>query len=447
MLFLPRRLTMTRKPLLLLSAFVFILGVTNAFVQAQPSAEALRWRYIGPVGNRVTSIVGVPGQPYIYYAGWGSGGIFKTVDGGIHWEPIFDAQPVQSIGSLAVAASDPNIVWAGTGEAWIRSHISVGEGIYKSTDAGKTWRLMGLDKTGRIGHVVIDPKNPDMVMACAVGNAYGPQQERGVFRSTDGGKNWVRVLFTDENSGCSDLVMDPNHPHTLFAGMWPLVIHTWGRFSGGPGSGLFVSHDEGATWTKITGHGLPAGMTGKWGLAIARSNPKKIYALIEAGDGTPFNGSGPATEVGKLWRSDDGGQNWKMVSSDRTMGGRTHYYFRVEVSPDNENEVHFLTNPYSRSIDGGQSRVGGGGGPGGGGGGGGFLASGGGGNHDIWIDPTQPNRIAVANDAGVSLSVTRGQSWQRIQLPNGQLYHVTTDNQVPYYVYGNRQDRSEEHTS
>ena len=428
------------KRLAIYSVVLFISVTAGIQVLAQqPNTETLRWRYIGPVGNRVTSIAGVPGQPYIYYAGSASGGIFKTVDGGIHWEPIFDGQPVSSIGSLAIAASDPNTVWAGTGEAWIRSHISVGQGIYKSTDAGKTWKLMGLEKTGRIGHVVIDPKNPNIVMACAVGHAYGPQQERGVFRTTDGGQTWSRVLFTDENSGCSDLVQDQGDPKTLFAGMWPLVIHTWGRSSGGPGSGLFVSHDEGATWTRITGHGLPTRMTGKWGLAIARSNPKRIYALIETGDGVPFNGNGEETDSGKLWRSDDGGENWKLVSYDRRMGGRTHYYFRVEVSPDNENEVHFLTNPYGRSTDGGQTLVGGAGGPGGGGGG--FAASSpGGDNHDIWIDPTQPNRIAVANDAGVSLSVTRGQSWQRIQLPNGQLYHVTTDNQIPYYVYGNRQD-------
>src|SRR5215831_16678838 len=430
---------MTINPLSkILFVSVFILSAAIAAVaQPQQTPEPLRWRYIGPVGNRVTSIVGVPGQPYIYYAGSASGGIFKTVDGGIHWEPIFDAQPVSSIGSLEIAASKPDIVWAGTGEPWIRSHISVGQGIYKSTDAGKTWQLMGLEKTGRIGHVVIDPKNPEIVMACAVGHAYGPQQERGVFRTTDGGQTWSRVLFTDENSGCSDLVMDPNDPKTLFAGMWPLVIHTWGRESGGPGSGLFVSHDEGATWTRITGHGLPSRMTGKWGLAIARSNSKRIYALIETGDGVPYNGQD--TDGGKLWRSDDGGENWKLMSYDRRMGGRTHYYFRVEVSPDNEDEVHFLTNPYSRSTDGGQTILGGGG-PGGGGGGGGFQGTPGGDNHDIWIDPTQPDRIAVANDAGVSLSVTRGKSWQRIQLPNGQLYHVTTDNQIPYYVYGNRQD-------
>jgi photosystem II stability/assembly factor-like uncharacterized protein len=395
----------------------------------------MRWRYIGPVGNRTTSIVGVPGQPFIYYTGSASGGIFKTIDGGIHWESIFDAQPVSSVGSLAIAPSDPNIVWAGTGEAWIRSHISVGQGIYKSTDAGKSWKLMGLEKTGRIGHLVIDPKNPDIVMACALGHAYGPQPERGVFRTTDGGAHWDRVLFTDEGSGCSDLVMDPSNPRTLFAGMWPFEIHTWGRESGGPGSGLFVSRDEGATWKKITGHGLPTRMTGKWALAIARSNPNRIYAMIETGDGVPLRGQ--ETDRGKLWRSDDGGENWRLVSYDRSMGGRTHYYFRLEVSPDNENEVHFLTNPYNVSFDGGETmRTFGGGG----GGGGGFAGSPGGDNHDIWIDPTDSSRMAIANDSGVSISVTHGRSWQRIQLPNGQLYHVTTDNQVPYYVYGNRQD-------
>ncbi len=418
-----------------------ILVVSFALLAAQasaqtPGAEALRWRYIGPVGNRTTSIVGVPGQPFIYYTGSASGGIFKTIDGGIHWDAVFDAQPVSSIGSLAIAPSDPNIVWAGTGEAWIRSHISVGQGIYKSTDAGKTWKLMGLEKTGRIGHLVVDPKNPDIVMACALGHAYGPQQERGVYRTTDGGAHWDRVLFTDENTGCSDLVMDPNNPRTLFAGMWPLEIHTWGRESGGPGSGLFVSRDGGATWKRITGHGLPSRMTGKWALAIARSNPNRIYALIETGDGVPMKGQ--ETDRGKLWRSDDGGENWQLVSYDRSMGGRTHYYFRVEVSPDNENEVHFLTNPYNVSFDGGLTmrNLGGGGG----GGGGGFASSPGGDNHDIWIDPTNSSRIAIANDSGVSISVTHGRSWQRVQLPNGQLYHVTTDNQVPYYVYGNRQD-------
>ena len=394
----------------------------------QPNTNAMRYRYIGPVGNRVTSVAGVPGQPNIYYAGAASGGIFKTSDAGIHWEPIFDDQTVSSIGAIEVAPSDPNIVWAGTGEACIRSHISVGAGIYKSTDAGKTWKLMGLEKTGRIGEIVIDPKNPNVVMACALGHAYGPQQERGVFRTTDGGKTWDRVLFTDENCGCSDIVMDPNNPQILFAGMWPLEIHTWGRESGGPGSGLFMSRDQGATWKKITGRGLPTRMTGKWALAMARSNSNRIYALIETGDGVPVKGQ--ETDRGKLWRSDDGGENWRLVSYDRTLGGRTHYYFHVAVSPDNENETYFLTAGFTVSLDGGETTRAGAG----------FGSSPGGDNHDIWIDPTDPNRMAIANDGGVSLSVTRGKTWQRIQLPIAQMYHVTVDNRIPYYVYGNKQD-------
>jgi photosystem II stability/assembly factor-like uncharacterized protein len=412
------------KTVLLLAVLIFGL----ASVSAQPNIDALRYRYIGPVGNRVTSVAGVSGQPYVYYAGAASGGIFKTIDGGIHWDAIFDSEPVLSIGSLAVAPSDPNIVWAGTGEAWIRSHISVGQGIYKSTDAGKTWKLMGLEKTGRIGHLAIDPKNPDIVLACALGHAYGPQQERGVFRTTNGGATWERVLFTDENCGCSDIVMDPNNPRILFAGMWPLEIHTWGRESGGPGSGLFMSRDEGATWKKLSGRGLPTRTTGKFALAIAPSNSNRVYALIETGDGVPFKGQ--ETDRGKLWRSEDGGENWRLVSYDRSLGGRTHYYFRVHVSPDNENEAYFLTAGFAVSLDGGETiRTGAG-----------FGTSPGGDNHDIWIDPKDANRMAVANDGGVSLSVTRGKTWQRIQLPIAQMYHVTTDNRIPYYVYGNKQD-------
>lgn len=413
------------KSFLIIASIVFICSFVHA---QQPTTDALRYRYLGPVGNRLTSVAGVPGQPYVYYVGAASGGIFKTTDGGAHWDPIFDDQAVSSIGSLEVAPSDPNIVWAGTGEAWIRSHISVGQGIYKSTDAGKTWKLMGLEKTGRIGHIAIDPKNPDIVLACALGHAYGPQQERGVFRTTDGGKTWERVLFTDENCGCSDIVMDPNNPRILFAGMWPLEIHTWGRVSGGPGSGLFTSRDGGATWKKLTGRGLPTRQTGKFALAIAPTNSNRIYALIETGDGVPVNGQ--ETDRGKLWRSDDGGENWRLVNYDRNLGGRTHYYFRVAVSPANENEAYFLTAGYTVSLDGGESTR-----PSPG-----FGSSPGGDNHDIWIDPTDANRMAVANDGGVSLSVNRGRTWNRIQLPIAQMYHVTVDDRIPYYVYGNKQD-------
>src|SRR5215475_12705427 len=232
-----------------------ILLVFVSTLAAQIPSEQLnqlRFRYIGPVGNRVISAASVPGDPNVYYAGTASGGIFKSTDGGIHWDPIFDEQTVSSVGSLAVAASDPNVVWAGTGETFIRSHISVGAGIFKSLDAGKTWSLMGLEKTGRIGRVVIDPRNPDIVLACALGHAFGPQPERGVFRTADGGRTWQHVLAVDQNTGCSDLAMDPNNPRLLFAGMWQLSLSTWNRTSGGPGSGVFKSTDGGVTWTRIT---------------------------------------------------------------------------------------------------------------------------------------------------------------------------------------------------
>ncbi len=418
-----------RNRVLLLSLLAICFSLIPA--QAQETNKdvlgALRYRHIGPIGNRLTSVVGIPGQPNIYYVGAASGGIWKTIDGGIHWNPIFDGQPVSSIGALAIAPSNPNIVWAGTGEPWIRSHISVGQGIYKSTDAGKTWTLMGLEKTGRISRVVIDPKNPDIVLVGALGHAYGPQPERGVFRTTDGGKTWERVLFTDENSGCAHLEMDPNNPKVLFAGMWPIEIRTWGRESGGTGSGLFKSTDGGVTWKRLTGNGLPTRMTGKIVPAIAPSNSKRIYALIETGDGVPLNNK--ETDRGKLWRSDDGGETWRLISYDRNLGGRTHYYFRMTVAPDNDNETYYLTAGFARSTDGGETNrmmVGG--------------TSPGGDNHDIWIDPTNPNRIAVANDGGVSISTTRGQTWHRIQLPIAQMYHVTVDNRIPYYVYGNEQD-------
>jgi photosystem II stability/assembly factor-like uncharacterized protein len=423
-----------RKCILLLSLLAICLSIhaaqaqeTNKEILGKDILGALRYRHIGPTGNRLTSVVGIPGQPNIYYVGAASGGIWKTIDGGSHWDPIFDSQPVSSIGALAIAPSNPNIVWAGTGEPWIRSHISVGQGIYKSADAGKTWTLMGLEKTGRISRVVIDPKNPDVVLVGALGHAYGPQPERGVFRTTDGGKTWERVLFTDENSGCAHLEMDPNNPKVLFAGMWPIEIRTWGRESGGPGSGLFKSTDGGVTWKRLTGNGLPTRMTGKIVPAIAPSNSKRIYALIETGDGVPLNGK--ETDRGKLWRSDDGGETWRLISYDRNLGGRTHYYFRMAVAPDNDNETYYLTAGFARSTDGGETNrmmnLG---------------ASPGGDNHDIWIDPTNPNRMAVANDGGVSISTTRGQTWNRVQLPIAQMYHVTVDNRIPYYVYGNEQD-------
>jgi photosystem II stability/assembly factor-like uncharacterized protein len=424
------------RPLAALLALAALPAALGAQRPAPPSPQpvvtpalyqGLAWRHIGPEGNRFSSAVGIPGDPHTYYVGAASGGIYKTTDGGVHWSEIFDDVPVQSIGALAIAPSDPNIVWAGTGEAHIRSHISIGQGIYKSTDAGKSWQLMGLEKTGRIARVVVHPTNPDVVLACALGTAYGPQQERGVYRTTDGGSTWTRVLFTTPDAGCSDLAMSPANPRTLYAGMWQIEIHTWGRRSGGPGSGLFKSTDGGVTWTKLVGNGLPTKITGKHALAIARSNPSRVYALIETGDGLPFEGE--ATESGQLWRTDDDGASWQLMTRDRNAMGRAHYYSRTAVATDNDNELYFLTASYARSIDGGRTLT--------------TLTGGeapGGDHHDIWIDPTNANRQIVAHDQGLSITINRGRTWFRQRLSNAQIYHVTVDNNVPYNVLGNKQD-------
>jgi photosystem II stability/assembly factor-like uncharacterized protein len=387
----------------------------------------LKFRYIGPEGNRVSSVAGVPGDPSVYYAGAASGGLFKSTDMGVHWKPIFDDQPVSSIGAIAVAPSDPNVVWVGTGEPFIRSHISLGWGMFKSTDAGRSWSRAGLENTGRIARIVIDPRNPDVVLVAALGHAYGPQPERGVYRTGDGGKTWDRTLFVNDSTGAIDLVMDPSNPRILFAATWQFEIHTWGRESGGAGSGIWKSTDGGFTWKRLAGHGLPETPVGKIGLAIAASHPDRVYALIETGDGVPIHGKDAGT--GELWRSDDGGDSWQLVSHDRQLAGRTHYYNRMAVAPDNENEAYFLSAFYSKTLDGGKTttdppneEV-----PGGD-------------HHDIWIDPTNPNRQVVSHDGGLSISTNRGRTWFRVQLPIAQMYHVTVDNQVPYHVYGNRQD-------
>jgi photosystem II stability/assembly factor-like uncharacterized protein len=388
----------------------------------------LHFRYIGPEGNRVSSVAGVAGDPATYYAGAAAGGIWKTIDGGVHWAPVFDAQAVSSIGALAVAPSDPNVVWAGTGEPFIRSHISVGWGVYRSTDAGKTWTKMGLDSTGRISRIVIHPTNPDIVYIAALGHAYGPQSERGIYRTTDGGRTWQRVLFVNDSTGASDLVMDPNNPRILFAGFWQIEIHTWGRTSGGAGSGLWTSRDGGTTWKRLTGHGLPTGLVGKVGLAMSAANSNRIYALIETGDGVPaVNVAHP--DSGRLFRSDDGGDSWRLVSSDRQLAGRTHYYNRMAVAPDNDNEAYFLSAAWAKTLNGGESIID----PP-------DSEVPGGDHHDIWIDPSNASRMIVSHDGGVSITTNRGTSWLRVQLPIAQMYHVTVDNRVPYYVYGNRQD-------
>jgi photosystem II stability/assembly factor-like uncharacterized protein len=377
--------------------------------------DGLAFRFLGPVvGNRVASIAGVPGDRSIYYAGAASGGVWKTTDGGISWTPVSDGMPVAAIGALAVAPSDPSVVWAGTGEAWaIRDSDVIGDGIYKSTDAGTTWIHMGLDETGRIGRILVHPSNPDIVFACAAGRLTGPQQERGVFRTVDGGQHWDRVLFVDENTGCSGLAMDAKNPRTLFAGTWQVEMHPWAMLSGGAGSGLYVSHDGGTKWTRVEAAGLPRPPLGKIDVAVAPTDSNRVYALIQTAD------------QGSVWRSDDGGRSWRAVNWSRELIGRAGYYVHLAVSPANEDEILISNSSFFQSVDGGQT----------------FRSvNWGGDNHDIWWDPRDADRFAITHDAGITLTTQHGRSTQRVQLPIGQMYHVTVDNQVPYDVYSNMQD-------
>jgi len=394
-----------------------VAGLVPAFAQqiTPDLYKALRYRHIGPPGNRTAAVVGVPGDPLTYYIGASSGGVWKSSDGGTTWKPVFDDQQAQSIGALAVAPSDSNVVWAGTGEAFVRSNISIGNGVYKSTDGGKTWNHMGLEKTGRIGRVAIDPRNPDIVLVAALGHCYGPQKERGVFRTKDGGKTWEQVLFADENTGCFEIAMDPNNPRVLFAGMWPIVIRTYGRESGGPNGGVWKSSDGGDNWKRLTGHGLPDPPLGKIGLAVAPSNSSVVYALIETG----------SPNRGVLWRSDDGGENWRIASYCRLLNERPHYASRIMVNPADEDEVYFAANSISRTLDGGATTE---------------VMPWSGDTHDMWADPRNGDRLMVSDDGGAMITLNRGRTWQRINLPVAQMYHVAVDNQIPYYVYGGRQD-------
>lgn len=398
--------------------WIAIVGaMVSARAQETDGAEGsqLRFRFVGPqVGNRIAAIAGLTGDSSTYYAGAASGGVWKSTDGGNRWTPIFDKEPVAAIGALAVAPSDPSTVWAGTGEAWmIRDTDVMGNGIYKSTDAGATWTHMGLDETGRIGRIVIDPSNPDIVFACALGRATGPQQERGVFRTKDGGQHWERVLFAGENVGCSGLSMDAHNPHTLFAGMWQVEMHTWGEFSGGPGSGVYVSRDGGTKWTRIENAGLPKEPLGKIDVAVAPTNSNRVFALIQTKD------------QGSVWRSDDGGKHWKVVNYQRALIGRAGYYIRIAVSTGNDNEIYVANSSFLESLDGGEN----------------FRpVPWGGDTHDIWIDPSNPDRFVITDDAGLQITTVHGRGFHRVTLPIGQMYHVDVDNQIPYYVYSNMQD-------
>ncbi len=403
----------------LVAALVFPLAA-SAQPQRPPEADAPveppRFRYMGPPSaGRIAAVAGIPNDPNTYYAGAASGGVWKTVDGGKTFEPIFDAQNVQAIGALAVAPSDPNTIWAGTGEAWvIRPSDVMGDGIYKSTDAGKTWNNVGLTETGRIGRVIVHPTDPNVVYACALGRATGPQEERGVYKTTDGGATWRRVLFVNPDTGCSGLSIDAKNPDVLVAGTWQVVMRTWAMHSGGPGSGVYRSTDAGETWKRLEHSGLFKPPVGKIDVAFAPTNSNRVYALAQ----TPNQGS--------LWRSDDGGASWKVVSWDRTLIGRAGYYIRLAVSPKDENEVFVMSSSPHRSTDGGMTFV--------------EYRGGCGDCHDMWIDPTNADRWVSTGDNEMGITTDHGQTFVRIDLPIGQMYHVATDNRMPYWIYSNRQD-------
>lgn len=400
--------------LLVTGLILLTTGLTAQEITSELFSQ-LRYRHIGPPGNRTSAVVGVPGNDMVSYIGASSGGIWKTTDRGGRWFPIFDDMEAQSIGAIAIAPSDPNVIWTGTGEAFVRSNVSIGNGVYKSTDAGKTWKHMGLDLTGRIGRIVIDPRDPDVVLVAALGHCYGPQKERGIFKTTDGGETWNHVLFADENTGCFEIAMRPDNPRILFAGMWPLEIKTYGRESGGPNSGVYKSTDGGDTWEKLEGNGLPSGPIGKVGIAIANSNPDVVYAMMETG----------APNKGVLWKSTDGGDRWSLISKDRLLNERPHYASRIMVNPADENLVYFAANSHSISYDGGVTTE---------------RSGWSGDTHDMWADPLNPDRMMISDDGVAIMTFNRGVSWSRVKLPIAQMYHVAVDNQIPYNVYGGKQD-------
>ena len=389
-----------------------------------------RFEYVGPTSaGRIAAAAAVAGKPGVYYAGAASGGVWKSIDGGATWKPTFDSQTSQAIGALAVAPSNPNVVWAGTGEAWaVRDMDMMGDGIYKSTDAGETWRHMGLTETGRIGTIVVHPTNENLVLVCALGRATGPQKERGVFRSEDGGRTWQQTLFVNEDAGCSGLQMSQQDPNVVLAGTWEIFLQTHILESGGMGSGIYLSRDAGRTFTKVTAPGLPTSPYGKTDIAIAPSDGNRMYALIQTGsDGVKGM---PSQAQGSVWRSDDGGRSWQNVSWDRRLIGRAGYYIRIRVSPDDPNHLLIANSTLWRSRDGGKIWVNGGGGCGD--------------CHDIWWDttPSMPGHYIVTGDAGMGIfgSPLNPTGNTSVSLPIGQMYRVTVDERSPYWVYGSRQD-------
>ena len=376
--------------------------------------KALKYRSIGPAaGGRVSRVAGVPGDPTVYYAATASGGVWKSSDAGVTWKSVFDEQPISSIGSIAVAASNPNVVYVGSGEANIRGNVAAGNGIYKSTDAGKTW-THAWKQEGQIGTMVVHPSNADIAYAAVLGKAFGPNPERGVYRTKDGGRTWQQVLKKDADTGASDVALDPRNPSIVFAGLWQARRKPWELTSGGPGSSLHISRDGGDTWKALTGNGLPEGTWGKVGVAVAPSDGRRVYAVIEA-------------EKGGIFRSEDGGENWALVNPARLVRQRAWYYSTLTISPTNPDEVYFPQVPMLRTIDGGKTLQ---------------TVKGlhHGDHHDLWIDPQNPKRMIGANDGGVDITINGGETWYAPPLPISQFYHVSVDTRRPYHVAGAMQD-------
>ncbi len=383
--------------------------------------KPLKYRNIGPFrGGRSVCATGVIGDPLTYYMGTTGGGLWKTEDAGHTWKNISDGYfKTGSVGAVAVSTTDPNIVYVGMGEHAPRGVMtSYGDGVYKSTDAGKTWKYMGLKETQHISRIIIHPKNADILYVAAQGQLNGPNKERGVFKSIDGGMTWTKVLYKDERSGCVELSMDLSDPNILYAAMWEHQRLPWKVISGGPGSGLYKSMDGGATWTEMT-EGLPA-EKGKMAIAVCQSNPQKVYALIE---------SDTEQEKGGLFMSKDAGKSWSRVSGDHRLVQRAWYYIELFVDPKDENTVYVLSAPALRSLDGGKSWE--------------NLGGTHGDYHDLWINPDNPRNLCIANDGGAAISFNYGASWSpQDNMPTGQFYRINVDNQFPYRIYSGQQDNT-----
>src|SRR4051812_8655706 len=384
------------------------------------AASAMRWRLVGPFrGGRVLAVAGVPGQPHTYYFGGAGGGVWKTTDGGIVWTPVFDAQPVQSIGAIAVAPSNPDVVYVGTGESDWRSDLSSGDGMYVSRDGARTWTHLGLDATRHIARISVDPGNPDDVLVAAMGHAYDANPDRGVYRTTDGGRTWQKVLFVSPDLGAIDLVRQPSDPRVVYAALWSARRTPWSRYPPvtAAGGGIYVSTDAGATWKPLNGTGLPAPTAGRIGLAVGYGDRgSRLYALVD----------GPRAG---LYRSDDGGRTWAPAGTDPRITSRGWYFGEVIVDPRNADVVYVPNVGLNRSEDGGRTWTPIKGAPGGDD------------YHALWIDPNDPRRMISGVDQGATISVDGGATWSSwYNQPTAQFYHLTTDNAFPYQIYGAQQD-------